>query len=186
MQADLDRLNGMIGQVLELTRFELQENTVANREVDLKEILNDLVESANYEGRGAGKIVSFEAPVGVCLVMGDDMALRSCVENILRNAVQHSPADGLIEMVLLRDGDRFALRVDDSGPGVPEELLPRLFAPFFRVPGASAWNPHGSGLGLSISARVVARHGGEITAVNRSPHGLSVRLALARAVGRVS
>jgi two-component system sensor histidine kinase CpxA len=186
MQADLDRLNVMIGQVLELTRFELQETSVAGREVDLKVLLEDVVESANYEGRGAGKTVLLTAPVGPCKVIGEDAALSSCVENIVRNALQHSPPGGLIEIWLEQStSEGITLRVDDSGPGVPEESLERLFMPFFRVSGTGESYPHGSGLGLSISARVVARHGGEIAAANRSPQGLSVSVTLPSVPARV-
>jgi two-component system sensor histidine kinase CpxA len=186
MQADLDRLNIMIGQVLELTRFELQETSIASREVDLKGLLEDVVESANYEGRSTAKTVHLTAPAGLCKVMGEAAALRSCVENIVRNALQHSPPGGLIEIMLQQAASaQITLRVDDSGPGVPEDSLGKLFTPFFRVPGSSESHPHGSGLGLSISARVVARHGGTIAAANRSPHGLSVILTLPSAPARV-
>ncbi len=186
MQADLDRLNLMIGQVLEMTRFELQETSTASHEIDFKEVLEDIVESANYEGRGAGKSVNLKAPAGPCKVMGEDAALRSCVENIVRNALQHSPPGGLIAIGLEHPASGWImLRVDDSGPGVPDEPLSKLFTPFFRVPGSSESHPHGSGLGLSISARVVARHGGTIAAINRSPHGLSVSLKLPSAPARL-
>jgi two-component system sensor histidine kinase CpxA len=187
MQADLDRLNVMIGQVLELTRFELQEGALSSREVDLKEIVGDVVESANYEGRGAEKVVRLDAPAGACRMVGDRAALRSCVENIVRNALQHSPAGGLIEMVLAQEATGLIrLRVDDSGPGVPEDSVEKLFTPFYRVPGVSEGHPQGSGLGLSISARVVARQGGEIVAKNRLPHGLSVSVTLPGLAPRVS
>jgi len=182
MQADLDRLNVMIGQVLELTRFELQTNAASHREVELQGILEDIVESANYEGRGAGKSVRLTAS-GACLVRGDDSALRSCIENIVRNALQHSGAGGAVDVTLEQATDGWvAIRVEDDGPGVPEDQLTNILAPFFRVPGMSEAHPHGSGLGLSISARVVAAHGGTIVIANREPHGLAVRLTLPRAV----
>jgi two-component system sensor histidine kinase CpxA len=73
-----------------------------------------------------------------------------------------------------------AVRVEDCGPGVPEEALPRLFAPFYRVPGSMAEHPGGSGLGLSIAARAVDRCGGSIFAENRTPHGLRVSVMLPR------
>jgi two-component system sensor histidine kinase CpxA len=185
MQADLDRLNGMIGQVLELTRFELQTTSAAHREVDVEGILEDVVESANYEGRGAGKTVRLEC-VGACVVKGDDAALRSCLENIVRNALQYSDAGGVVEVRLERMGEWVEVRVEDRGPGVPEDQVAKILAPFFRVAGTSEGHPHGSGLGLSISARVVARHGGTIAVANREPHGLIVTILLPVAGARVS
>ncbi|MGA7155725.1 MAG: HAMP domain-containing sensor histidine kinase [Acidobacteriaceae bacterium] len=199
MQADLDRLNVMIGQVLELTRLELSEpmQVSEQHEVDLREILEEITESANYEGRATQKTVTLQtsrvvelAPgrlvtlpsAGPCMVLGEDSALRSCVENIVRNALEYSPAGGLIEIAMTAGpGEMVSVRVEDSGPGVPEEALARLFAPFYRVPGSAVGHPSGSGLGLSISARVAARCGGSIAAENRVPHGLSVRVELPRA-----
>jgi two-component system sensor histidine kinase CpxA len=180
MQADLDRLNGMIGQVLELTRLELSEPLVASahHRVNLSAIVEEIVESANYEGRGSGKTVTLVA-AGTYFVTGEDAALRSCIENIVRNALQYSEDDGAIAVALERaPGGMVAVRVEDSGPGVPEEALERVFAPFYRVPGTMAGHPAGSGLGLSIAARVAARCGGSIAAENRRPRGLRVSLML--------
>jgi two-component system sensor histidine kinase CpxA len=178
MEVDLDRLNSMIGQVLELTRFELQEESIPAREVDIERVLEDIVESANYEGRASGKSVMLTSS-GACVVIGEESALRSCIENIVRNALQHSPTGGQIDIFLAHAlPDWIEVRVDDRGPGVPAEALPHLFAPFFRVPGSSVVHPSGSGLGLSIAARIVSRYDGSIRAANRSPHGLSIHLTL--------
>jgi two-component system sensor histidine kinase CpxA len=179
MQADLDRLNEMIGQVLELTRLDLQESVSPLGTVDLASVLEDIVERANYEGRGEGKTVMLHLETKDCILRGEQSALRSCLENIVRNALQCSPAAGLIRIKLrpLRE-NWIEIRVDDNGPGVPEESLPHLFAPFFRVAATAAAHPFGSGLGLSISARVVAGYGGTISATNRPPNGLSIQLTL--------
>jgi two-component system sensor histidine kinase CpxA len=180
MQSDLNRLNGMIGQVLELTRLELSEPLVVSpeHEVNVSAIVEEIVESANYEGRAAGKTVRL-AMKGTYFVTGENGALRSCIENIVRNALQHSPAGSEIA-VLVSAGAMgwITVRVEDSGPGVPEEALPRLFAPFYRVPGSAAGHPEGSGLGLSIAARAAARCGGSVVAENRAPHGLRVSVTL--------
>jgi two-component system sensor histidine kinase CpxA len=177
MQADLDRLNDMIGQVIELARFELQPPIASLALIDLHAVLEDVVESANYEGRSEGKSVLLSSTPS-CFIRGDQAALRSCLENIVRNALQYSPTSGVIQVALQQtNANSISIRVDDSGPGVPEDALPHLFAPFFRVAATSAAHP-GSGLGLSISARVVARHGGILSASNRSPHGLSIQLTL--------
>ena len=180
MQVDLDRLNAMIGQVLELTRLELSEPLAvsADHEVNVSGIVEEIVESANYEGRADGKTVEL-AMEGAYFVAGESGALRSCIENIVRNALQHSPAGGVIG-VSVRAGSKgwITVRVEDSGLGVPEEALPRLFAPFYRVPGSGAGHPEGSGLGLSIAARAAARCGGTVVAENRVPQGLSVSVTL--------
>jgi two-component system sensor histidine kinase CpxA len=181
MQTDLDRLNAMIGQVLELTRFELQQPSATSNPVDLRLILEDIIESANYEGRATGKvlILALDPPsTTTCFVPGEAPALRSCLENIIRNALQYSPAQSRIDISLHSAPATTTIRVEDTGPGVPAEYLPQLFAPFFRVPGSAETHPQGSGLGLSIAARVIARHKGTIQATNRQPQGLSVQITL--------
>ncbi len=176
MQQDLDRLNEMIGQVLELTRFDLQEQPLAQYQVELVSLLEDLLDSANHEGRARGITVTLAAP-STCIVPGDEALLRSAIENIIRNALQHAPLQSTVSLTLTR-GAQASLRIDDDGSGVPAAALPNLFAPFFRVPQNSGVHSHGTGLGLSISARIVERHAGTVTAVNRSPQGLSVILTL--------
>jgi two-component system sensor histidine kinase CpxA len=182
MQADLDRLNGMIGQVLELTRLELSEPLVASAqcEVNLSAIMDEIVESAIYEGRATEKLVTLVSD-GAHVVTGEAGAVRSCIENIVRNALQYSPAGTEIGVLVSAATEGWVMVcVEDSGPGVPDEALPHLFAPFYRVPGNVAKHPGGSGLGLSIAARAAARCGGTVTAENRKPHGFSVCVMLPR------
>jgi two-component system sensor histidine kinase CpxA len=178
MQADLDRLNQMIGQILELSRFELEGAESSLGPVDLNLLIEDIVELANHEGRSLRKSATFSATVP-CLVFAEESSLRSCIENIVRNALQYSPGGGQIGVNLVC-GEKVVLCIDDEGPGVPEAALGRLFDPFFRTQFSIAAQPHGTGLGLSISARIAARYGGTIVASNRVPHGLSVCLSLPR------
>jgi two-component system sensor histidine kinase CpxA len=187
MQSDLDRLNVMIGQILDLMRLELPEAAAAQVPVDLMPILEDVVATANREGRAACKTVMLRAGTEDCAILGEETPLRSCLENIVRNALQHSPEGGSIQVTLQTAGaERVAVQVEDDGPGVPEDALPHLFTPFFRVPGVGKTHPLGSGLGLSVSARVVARYGGTIAATNRAPHGLCVRVELPRTTPQLS
>lgn len=179
IQADLDRLNVMIGQILELARFDLQDSGAAQGSVDLHAVLEDVVESASYEGRPkqCGATLSVQGPA---FVAGDYAALHSCFENIVRNAISYSPANSSVAVTLRPDGACFVVSIDDCGPGVPEESLTRIFAPFYRVAASMASHPGGTGLGLSITARIVARYGGSIHAENRVPQGLSVKVRLPR------
>lgn len=178
MQTDLDRLNLMIGQILELARFDLQPVSRARKVLDLRALLDELVDAANHEGRTLRRSVRLDAPTSFPFT-GDETALRSCMENVIRNALHYAPADTAVEVTLqsLPGGHAF-VKVEDSGPGVPQEYLQQIFTPFFRVPGSQSAHPHGSGLGLSISARVVAGCGGVIRAANRTPSGLCVSILL--------
>jgi two-component system sensor histidine kinase CpxA len=181
MQADMERLNAMIGQILELARFDLQSAGGVRGKVDLQAVLEEVVETGKYEGRGKECVITLK-PAGSAPVLGEYAALRSCFENILRNAIFYSPVGGCVEVSVEAESRGLVVRIEDAGPGVPEESLGKIFTPFFRVSAVTP-HPHGSGLGLSISSRIVARYGGTIRAENRAPGGLAVVVWLPGAVG---
>ncbi len=106
--------------------------------------------------------------------------LRRSVGNILRNARLHAPESD-IEISAKRRGDRILLTVADQGPGVPDDSLPRLFDPFYRVDTSRDRQTGGTGLGLAIVKTCIDTCGGTVTARNREPHGLIIEIELPRA-----
>jgi two-component system sensor histidine kinase CpxA len=113
------------------------------------------------------------------LVEGDPELLRRAVENVLRNAIRFTPVDTTVSLKVEDKGREVVVSVRDSGPGVPEEFLVRIFDPFFRVDESREEAAGGTGLGLSIARRAVLLHHGEITAENASP-GLLVEIVIPR------
>jgi len=109
------------------------------------------------------------------IVAGDAQRIQQCVENLIANAVQHSPhgAPVNVRVYLQRRDERQwgCLEVQNEGPGIPVELLPRIFERFSAGPGSS-----GLGLGLYLAQRIAAAHGGELTA--DSPMGKGARFLL--------
>ncbi len=106
---------------------------------------------------------------------GDPDRLRQALINLIDNAVKHSPPGGGVRLDLYTDSGRVQISVADCGPGIPPEVLPRVFEPFFR---ASSLESSGAGLGLAIARWIIQEHGGEI-AVNTSPgQGACVTLSL--------
>ena len=99
------------------------------------------------------------------------------MENVLRNAIRHAPRDTSVEVKLARNNGSAVVDIRDRGTGVPEEALPRLFDPFYRVDTDRNRNSGGIGLGLSIARRAVELHKGAIRARNLDP-GLEVELEL--------
>ena len=109
-------------------------------------------------------------------LVADAPGLGILLQNLVSNAVQHTPAGGRIRVVLEADAEAVVLRVQDSGPGVAPELRGKVFERFFRVGGGS-----GAGLGLSIVARIVELHHGTITLGDSPLGGLEVWVRLPRA-----
>jgi len=138
--------------------------------------VNDVVSDATYEAERLECTVKVEAGEPV-QVNGNRELLHSALENVVRNAIHHSPPHTQVKVRLVGNNGVVRVRVEDQGPGVPEAALARLFEPFFRVD-ESRGTTNGFGLGLAIAARAVAVHGGSIVAHNLQPHGLQVEIQL--------
>ncbi|MGO9577066.1 MAG: ATP-binding protein [Terriglobales bacterium] len=116
------------------------------------------------------------------LVEGDPDLLRSAVENVVRNATRYTVEGTTVEVRLERqhaDGEEeIIVRVLDSGPGVPNEALKKIFEPFYRLDNARNQQTGGAGLGLSIADRAIRLHGGQLHASNRQEGGLEIEIRI--------
>ena len=99
-------------------------------------------------------------------VTADPDRLEQVVENLVANALRHTPGGGTIDLSAAVDGDAIVLSVADSGSGIPPEHLSHVFERFYKVDAARANESAGSGLGLSIAKAIVERHGGTIRATS--------------------
>lgn len=172
-----ERLNELIGGLLEWTRLESGAPISNGERLDLTELIAEIVADADYEARQTGRHV-LTASSAPCFVNGSRELLRRAVENVVRNAIRYAPADSAVEIALLPEGDECVLRVRDAGPGVPEESLAKLFDPFYRVERARDRDSGGVGLGLAIAAHAIAAHGGTIEARNLRDGGLEIEMRL--------
>jgi signal transduction histidine kinase len=176
IQKESDRLNALVGQLLQVTRAEGDPNMLHREPFRLDELVQQLVDESGIEASARGCALRYEQREPVT-VMGDPELLRRAVENVIRNAIRYSPRDTAVEISLARHNGVAVVNVRDHGPGVPEEALPRLFDPFYRVDTARDRASGGAGLGLSIARRALELHQGKIRARNASP-GLEVEMEL--------
>ena len=174
-----ERLGTLVNDVLGLLRESSESGQQADEDIDLNELLADLVDVVNYEVKpGMPGIAWTPAESGV--LRGNRELLWRAVENLLRNALRHTdPARG-VRLSLERGRRKGELRivVRDFGSGVPEGELEKIFEPFYRVQESRDRNSGGHGLGLSIAANAVRRHGGSIRAENAPDGGLVVTISL--------
>lgn len=183
MQTDLDRMNGMIGEILLLTRLEIEPPQAVPVSVDLAAMLEQVAQDAEFEVQDEDKRVTVSVH-GHCSIRGDANLLRSSIENIVRNAVHYTPPHTTVEITArpaidASGSSRCEILVRDRGPGAPEESLPFLFDPFYRASESRDLRDGGTGLGLSISQRIVELHRGSIDAANRADGtGFEVRVLL--------
>ncbi len=116
------------------------------------------------------------------LVEADPDLLRSAIENVIRNATRYTAEGTTVEVRLERQrsasGEEIVVRVRDSGPGVPDEALQKIFEPFYRLDDARNRQTGGAGLGLSIADRAIRLHGGQLRASNRKEGGLEIEIRI--------
>ncbi len=176
-----DRLNEMIGHLLTLSRVESGIATLEKKRIDLTKLLREIAEDSDFEAQGLGRRVMLDAQPAACFVEGDEELLRQAIGNVARNAVRYTQEGSDVEIFLSPadpPGREVVVAVRDHGPGVPEEALPHLFKPFYRVSDSRERETGGTGLGLAISESAVRLHGGTILANNAPGGGLIVEIVL--------
>jgi len=164
IEMESERVNTLVGQLLALTRLESGAERVPPEMVVLEDLVQQIVDDANYEAKPQNKEVKV-LQLAPCRVRGSSELLRSGIENVIRNAIRYT-AEGTAVEVSLGRGDSAVLTVRDHGPGVPESELAHIFEPFYRVGEARERSSGGVGLGLSIADRTVKLHRGSIRAEN--------------------
>ncbi|NBO74492.1 MAG: sensor histidine kinase, partial [Gammaproteobacteria bacterium] len=176
---ELERMNQAIGDVLRFTRLEAEPIQVKHL-LRVDELLTTLVADESDEA------LTHEVRLELLLeqdlaVVGDPQLLRSGFENVLRNAIRHAPAGSTVQVRAHRsENESLSITVEDRGPGVPADMLERIFEPYTRLV-APGDDRTGTGLGLAIARRVFAAHGGDISAALAAPSGLCVRIRLPQA-----
>lgn len=144
-------------QALESDGFDLDIGTH-----DLVAVITPIVSMMDRASERHPLILT--APHHPVVVRADAERLQRVVENLISNAIKYSPAGGAVEVSIEVDTGHAVMRVRDHGVGIAADALPQIFNRSYRAPGAGNYAP-GLGLGLSIAAEVVQRHGGHITAV---------------------
>ncbi|MFT3744626.1 MAG: response regulator [Pyrinomonadaceae bacterium] len=176
LENESTRLNDMISRLLTLSKLETGADDVDRVRLDFAELVRDVAADAEFEAQAKGKHVEVSS-ADSCPVVGSENLLRSAVENVLRNAVRYTPERTVVEVALKRENGHAILKISDHGGGVPEEELPNLFRPFYRVGEARERKTGGTGLGLAIAERAVKAHKGTITARNYNG-GLQVEIGI--------
>jgi len=172
------RMDKLVGELLTLARLETGPITATGEAISMAELLDEIVADAEFEAASHDRAIELRGSADVA-VNGQADLLARAIENIVRNAIKHSPAGGTVRVELGTDEatDRLLIRVLDHGPGVAQADLQAIFEPFFRSSGTLK-DVEGHGLGLAIAQQVVQGHGGSIAARNREEGGLCVEVAL--------
>jgi len=182
IELEASRLNELIGRILTLARLEDGEQMVPQTPVPLDQLVANVTEDAEFEAQARHCHVRTLIGEGDWSVRGNASLLHSAVENVVRNAIRYTQEGTSVEVDLsreVRSGVATAvIRITDSGPGVPNDALEKLFEPFYRLDDARGRLTGGVGLGLAITERAVRFHGGKVSASNRTGSGLIIEIRL--------
>ena len=178
---DVFRLDRLIGDIGEAARTDAELARATFEVVDLGPLIEQLVASwENRREKGDARIAFARPRRASAVVLGKPDRLARAINNIIDNAISFSPPGGLVEIAATRVGDKVLIRIDDEGPGVPDEAREAIFNRFHSVrPEGENFGRH-SGLGLAIARAIVEGHDGEIDVQDRddAPSGARFTISL--------
>jgi signal transduction histidine kinase len=179
------RLSEMVDDLFEMSKINAGAVQPAYDKVALDEVVDDVLAAHRIAAERAGVQLKADLPDQPVHVVGSDRALLRVLSNLVANAIAHTPAGGRVELALGTDENGAWARVDDTGVGIDEADLPKVFDVAYRgsnrrVPRSDPSLPSGSGLGLAIAAGLVQAHRGTLSARNLDTGArFEVRLPLA-------
>jgi two-component system sensor histidine kinase KdpD len=178
IKVEAEGLDGMVRNLLAITRIDAGALELRLDWIDLREIVDRVVNAARR--RGARQRFAVELPADLPLVRADATLAEQVIGNIVGNAVFHTPGPTKIAVSALVTDHRIALRVADDGPGISPEALPRIFDKFVKGPpepfGESG--SKGTGLGLAIAKGIMEAHGGSIAAESPISDGRGTQVTM--------
>ncbi len=166
---DADRINRLIGDMLDLDRMESGRMSMRSGDVDINEVLTEAMARAGT----SVATVEFKSDLDprLPIVVGDRDRLIQVVSNLVSNAIKYSPDGGMVTLSTRADGGYALVSVADTGLGIPPDEIGHVFERFRRVRSGAAQSIPGTGLGLTIVKQIVEMHGGKIWVESAVGHG---------------
>ncbi|RMA41238.1 PAS domain-containing sensor histidine kinase [Rhodophyticola porphyridii] len=175
-----DRLLEIVNDILALEKIDSGEMSFVNKQMDLRDLLQEAAEANAGYGEQFGVQYAVAAMDKPALVCGDQSRLMQVMSNLMSNAAKFSPPGADVDLYIEDRSDAWRVCVADHGPGIPESAHKTLFDSFFQVEGTSEHSRPGTGLGLTISKKIVQRHGGTIAFDTRLGKGTTFYFELTK------
>ena len=185
VRTQLDRFGDLVNDLLDLSRLQHGQLALRKQPLDLAALATTVLERFQSSREAEDKHIFNLAASGTVFVIADAERIEQVLTNLLGNAIKYSPAGGAIDIEVHTETDDAVLRVTDQGIGIAAEEQQQIFEPFNRTSAAMAV-ASGVGIGLYVTAQIVARHGGTITVTSQPGQGscFTVRLPLGDGVSR--
>jgi two-component system phosphate regulon sensor histidine kinase PhoR len=162
METEVDALSPRVSELLELARIESGQVPLQLKAIRPIDILLPGVERLRLQAERGGLILEIDCPESLPLVLADQTRLEQVLVNLLHNAIKFTPSGGKLTLRAGEQADKLVFSVQDTGQGISEADLPRIFERFYKTDHARASG--GTGLGLSIARHLVEAHGGKLWA----------------------
>ena len=167
-------MSALVNELLSFSKAGLAAGRIKLQPVPLRDVVDRAIQREN-----PGPIDN-SIPGDLRVNAEPDLLCRA-ISNLLRNAAKYAAGAGAIQLRAERRDPNVLLTISDNGPGIPEQALPQIFDPFYRLDTSRARETGGAGLGLAIVKTCIECCAGTVTCQNRLPHGLSVVITLAEA-----
>lgn len=162
-------MGAMLEELLDVSRFSSSKVRLQREDLDFSGLVHDAVESVRHLFDARKQTLDLVLPVTPLPVNGDAGRLQQAVVNLLVNANKYTPENGFVRCLVERQAGQLCMTVSDSGAGIPQELLERIFEPFYQVQQTIDRSLGGMGLGLSLVRMILRLHGGEVIASSEGP-----------------
>ncbi len=180
LASETERMVSMVKDLLVLSQIDSARVDWHMDDVNLKELALEAVEQTRQKASASSHLIEVAIKDNFPKVFVDRDKIMRVFTNLLNNAVKFTPQDGRITLRAEEDGDFIKILIEDTGRGIPENELPRIFERFYRVEKTRSRDYGGTGLGLSIARKMVQAHGGSIWITSRLGFGTRVWFTLPR------
>jgi len=172
------RMLKIIEDLLLLTKMNYQPDVLKFEQIELTQFIGIIYEQAKILASSKNIIVNIDIPQEAGTINADELHLRRLFLNLIDNAIKFTPASGSISISLEYENQKAIVSIIDTGIGIEEENLPKLFDKFFRIDGTVKDAAPSSGLGLSIAQSIAELHGGEISVTSRAGQGSNFTVSI--------
>jgi len=173
-----DRMTKIVQDLLELSRFDSGNSKLSFEEFSIERSVRDVYAAIALEARKRSHVLNLELEWRMPRIKGDRARIEQVLMNVITNALKYTPDGGTIDVFSGSAGSEVWIRIEDTGIGIPEEDLARVFDRFYRVDKARSRESGGTGLGLSIAKEIISKHGGDIKIESAPGKGTSVVITL--------
>lgn len=171
-----DRMTALVQDLLDLSKLDNKQTTFIMEELNLNILVEDSIEKYKIHADKKKQTLIYSPSQSAYRVLGDANRIEQVIKNIISNAVKYSTEETAIRVSVYELDQNAIVKVEDSGFGIPEEDLPRIFERFYRVDKARSREMGGTGLGLAIAKEIMEYHGGHITVTSHFGEGTTFYL----------